>query len=298
MIGAEHEARREPTGQGFSDAVTFAFGDAAAERHGLARIGVTAGQPAQGSALTVLFAGREPVVASAEGGVDLEAPDWGGVEVGGLRAEVVEPLRRWRIAQAGPTTGFELEFTALTAPAEITPDGDTARAAGQQGYEQVCRVEGTVTVDGQARRIVCLGQRGHGWGITDWDSIVLARTASAWFEDGDAVTLSTVRPQGANHHAEEAVSAFLFAAGDEAGPTVTAVAEPRLSTTYDADGRQRRAGLELWMGVDDELPRRLAGEALCGSTLELGRLNLQCAFFRWAMEGRQGIGRYDIVRRT
>ena len=134
--------------------------------------------------------------------------------------------------------------------------------------------------------------------VTDWDSIVLARTVSAWLDDGDAVTLSAVRPQGAETHAEEAISAFLFAGGDGAVPSVSAVGEPRLSTTYDADGRQRRAGLELWMGADDELPRRVAGEALCGSTLELGRLTLQCAFFRWAMAGRHGIGRYDIVRRA
>ena len=36
-------------------------------------------------------------------------------------------------------------------------------------------------------------------------------------------------------------------------------AEPRLSTTYDAEGHQRRAGLELWVGEDDPLPRRAGG---------------------------------------
>jgi hypothetical protein len=76
------------------------------------------------------------------------------------------------------------------------------------------------------------------------------------------------------------------------------VAEPRLSTTYDSGGRQRRAGLELWMSEDDELPRRMAGEVACGTSLELGRLRLECAFFRWTMEGRAGAGRYDILRRA
>jgi hypothetical protein len=70
-----------------------------------------------------------------------------------------------------------------------------------------------------------------------------------------------------------------------------------LSTTYDADGRQRHAGAELWVD-DDGPPRRLAGHVLCGTTLDLGRLRLDCAFFRWHMDGREGVGRYDVLRRT
>jgi len=298
MIGSEHERAQRPTGPGFGDAVTFSFADLSAERYGSARIGITAGDPPQASALALLFAGRDPVAAVAEGGVAVPGGGWERVEAAGVRAEVIEPLSRWRVAFASAEAGYELDFTAVSAPAEITAEDPAGRAAGQQGYEQVCRVEGTVTVGETTSRLVCLGQRGHGWGVTDWDSIELARTITAWLHEGDAVTLSAVRPQGAGTHADEAVSAFLFAAGDDGPAQATRVEKPRLSTTYDADGRQRRAGLELWMGADDELPRRIAGEALGGSTLELGRLSLQCAFFRWSMAGRGGVGRYDIVRRT
>jgi hypothetical protein len=75
------------------------------------------------------------------------------------------------------------------------------------------------------------------------------------------------------------------------------VEDGRLSTTYDADGHTRRAGFELW-ARDAGWPRRAAGEVLCGSSLELGALQLDCAFFRWHLEGRAGVGRYDIVRRA
>ena len=34
----------------------------------------------------------------------------------------------------------------------------------------------------------------------------------------------------------------------------------------------------------------------CGSTLELGALRLDCAFFAWHLEGREGVGRYDVLR--
>jgi hypothetical protein len=49
---------------------------------------------------------------------------------------------------------------------------------------------------------------------------------------------------------------------------------------------------------EDGLPRRAAGEVLCGTSLDLGRLRLDCAFFRWRMDGRSGFGRYDILRRA
>jgi hypothetical protein len=75
------------------------------------------------------------------------------------------------------------------------------------------------------------------------------------------------------------------------------VLDPRVSTVYDADGRQRTAGLELYLD-EDGFPRRAAGEVMCGTTLDLGRLRLDCAFFRWRMEGRTGFGRYDLLRRA
>jgi hypothetical protein len=37
---------------------------------------------------------------------------------------------------------------------------------------------------------------------------------------------------------------------------------------------------------------------LCGSSVELGQLRLDCAFFAWQVDGREGVGRYDVVRRA
>jgi hypothetical protein len=109
-----------------------------------------------------------------------------------------------------------------------------------------------------------------------------------------AVALTAVRPAKARSHSDEAVAAWMLERGEP-----LAVGDPRLSTTYDGRLRQRRAGLELWM--DDgggEFARRAAGEVLCGTTLDLGRLRLDTAFFGWRMEGRTGVGRYDVLRRT
>ena len=74
--------------------------------------------------------------------------------------------------------------------------------------------------------------------------------------------------------------------------------EVRLSTTTDEAARQVRAGIELYLEKDAEYPYRGAGEVLTGSTLELGALRMDVAFFRWHIEGRTGVGRYDIIRRS
>jgi hypothetical protein len=285
-VGPELETARPAAGEGFTDAVTYAFGDPAAGLYGLARLGLSPVDAAvQGSALGVLFAGRETLGVVARGGVTL-APGagWDALELPGLMSTSLEiPLESWRVAMtAGEGAGFELEFEAISAPAPF-------QAGGMEGYEQLCRVSGIAG----GQRVECLGQRGHSWGAPDWSQIALARSLGAWLEDGSALALTAIRPAGTENHADEQVWAALL---DSEGSVP--IDDPRLSTTYDDEGHQRRAGLELWVGEDDEFPHRGAGQVLCGSSLELGQLRLECAFFAWRLDGREGVGRYDVLRRA
>jgi hypothetical protein len=287
-VTAAGEAARDAA----TDSVTFAFGDPGAELYGLARLGLSRGEDGarQGSALALLFSGREPVAAVARGALPL--PDdagWDALELAGLRATVDAPLDRWTLRfDAADGQGFALEFTSL-GDAAATP-----QLGGMAGYEQPCRVRGTVRAGGSEHAIDALGQRGHSWGDPDWERIELARTVTAWTGTASAA-LTAIRPAGAEHHDEETTWAALW----EPEGTVE-IEEGRLSTTYDADGHTRRAGLELWPAGDtgEEWARRAAGEVLCGSSLDLGALRLDCAFFRWHLEGRAGVGRYDILRRA
>lgn len=301
-VNAQDEAPQEPTGSAFSDAVTIAFGDPAADVYGVVRIGLSPGPDGapQGSGLGILFSGREPVAVRAAGGLPASGEGWDSVEAGGVRSTVEEPLRRWTasfVSEDG-TAGVDLALEALSGPIELDPEGPVARTGGMHGYEQLCRVRGTAKVRGGERRIDCLGQRGHSWGEPDWDRIALARTIGAWIADDRALTLAAVRPadKGATH-ADEVVAATLVAPGhDGSGPLMLPVEDPRLSTTTDAEDRQRRAGLELWLD-EDGYPVRGSGEVVCGTSLDLGRLRLDCAFFRWTLDGRTGVGRYDVLRR-
>ena len=239
----------------------------------------------------MLFAGREPVGVVAEGGLALDAnADWDELRLPGTVVRTLEPHARWQVVVDTPGgAGFDLEFAAVSPPAELPEDHAAARQGGMAGHERLCHVTGTAA----GRPIDCLGQRGRAWGTADWNRIALTRSVSAWLEDGTSLTVTAVRPAGAENHADEATWGALL----DAEGTIP-LADPRLSTTYDADGHQRRAGLELWVGEEDDYPRRGAGQVLCGSSVELGQLRLDCAFFVWQLDGRDGIGRYDMVRRA
>lgn len=274
---------RDRFADGFSDSLTYAFSDAAGDVCGVARLGISEGGA---SGLALLFRGGEQVAVQADGGAET-GDAWEDVRAAGLSTEAVEPLRRWR-ARFDDDVAFDLEFEAIGDPIAMPADSPAGRAGGMEGFDHRCRVTGTV--DGVP--FEGLGQRGRSWGAPDWEQMTLARTLTAWFDDGHALSAVAVRPANAQSHAEEAISAFVL--DDEVRP----VAEVRISTTYDAEGRQRAAGLELYVGADDEHPARVAGEVVAGTSLDLGRLRLDCAFFRWRMHGRVGIGRYDVLRRT
>ena len=290
MTTAGDEQVHPSTGPGFGESVTFAWGDPERELYGSARLGL--GGDGTASALALLFADGGPAAVAAAGGEDVAEPSWERLEVGGVATTVEEPLATWSVSMDSAEGGFSLRFEALTAPLEVA-------LAGTDGYEQPCRVTGTVRVGSERHEVACLGQRGHAWGVSGWEDMELARTLSAWWDEDRHVALAAVRPAGAKGHEAEEVAAWLVGPAEEDGEVeLRRIDEARLSTTYDGEGRHRRAGLELWPEPESSFPVRASGRVVCGTSLELGRLRLDAAFFRWRMGGREGVGRYDVLRRA
>jgi hypothetical protein len=301
----------------FSDAVTCAFADEAAGVQGSVRIGLT-GDGASG--LIMVFVAGEPAIAQAEGAIAVDGTpgDYAAVKAAGIDHEVLEPHRRWRTAVDSVAGRLDLTFEAAGPPFVLDPATRAARLGGMEGYEQPCRVTGTLTLLAPAHEertiaIDGVGQRGHQWGAPDWTTITLSRTVTGWFGDGLAFNVSALRPTKARTHADEVAwstisrPALPEAPEDEddfdedelpAGPPQAVDApEPRISTTTDATGRHTLATVELW--ESDEGPVWTAtGEAISGTTIELGRMRLDMGFFRWRLRGRRGVGRYDILRRV
>jgi len=152
---------------------------------------------------------------------------------------------------------------------------------------RVCRVRGTAA----GRTVDCLGTLAETATPPRWEELDALRSLSALVDENHALLAIARRPRGAVGHGKELVSARLLEDG-----TMREVNEARISTVYDGDGRQRSAGLELWLG-DEEFPRRGSGLVVAGSSLDLEEIEVHAAVFRWRLEGREAIGAYELMVR-
>jgi hypothetical protein len=201
-----------------------------------------------------------------------------------VRAEGTDPGEEWRLAG----DGFELTFAPVgeVAELELADAGITARY-------QLAHVHGTIVVDGEERVVDCPGERIRRVGALDGKRYQSLRAVSAWFGEEDGLAVLAARPRRARGHDSDLLAGTLV----EKGVPVP-VTEPRLSSTYTADGITARVGLELWFGEDadaEQYARRAAGEAIARAAVcEDPRLRSE--LIRWRMRGREGIGVYDLLR--
>jgi hypothetical protein len=124
-----------------------------------------------------------------------------------------------------------------------------------------------------------------------WEELDALRSISALVDERHALLAIARRPRDAVGHGDEGVTATLIE--DDA---VLAVEDARISTVYDSGGRQRSAGLELWV-PGEEYPRRGSGQVIAGSSLDLDGIQVHAAVFRWRLDGREGIGAYELMQR-
>jgi hypothetical protein len=125
----------------------------------------------------------------------------------------------------------------------------------------------------------------------EWEELDALRSISALVDEQHALVALARRPRGAVGHGDEEVTARLVE--DDA---VLEVETARISTVYNGAGRQRSAGLELWLPGED-YPRRGSGLVIAGSSLDLDGLQVHVAIFRWRLDGREGIGAYELMLR-
>jgi len=179
---------------------------------------------------------------------------------------------------------------------ELSRIGEPVSLGGERaGAEElaVCQVLGELRRDGETQQVACLGVRSEAVSEADPDQVSLTRSIAVVFSDGGLLALRAARPHGATDHGDEETTAAL---ADPAGELMQ-VRETLLSTHYDEAGRQVRATLELWPEQESEPrpPLRAAGSIVCGTSLPVGERRLDVAFFRWSMDGRPGLGRYEIL---
>jgi hypothetical protein len=205
-------------------------------------------------------------------------------------ADTAEGVQGIAIAGAGALLATPDGVRALPGP------GPAARAAG--GFELAVHGELELAFEPAG------GARGHvGATAVDGAAAILEidddggralTRAVAIFLGPVTLALSATRPPGARGHGEERLSAVLVE-GDP--PAALEIADPRLSTTYDGEGRVIHCGLELWESEESEFPRRAAGEASAhGELTHAGVATTRVAFLDCHGDGgRRGPGVYAIT---
>jgi hypothetical protein len=121
---------------------------------------------------------------------------------------------------------------------------------------------------------------------------IVRRSIGIVFSDGGLLALTSTLPAGSREHGDEQVAAVLC---DPDGAPLT-FEEALLSTEYGEDGVQRRATLELWPDTDEMRPLRGAGTLINAVAVQRQGIDSQIAFFRWSVEGREGLGTYEVSR--
>lgn len=183
---------------------------------------------------------------------------------------------RWSAHLQAIGGSFELEWQATQATASLDSN-DVA----------VCTVSGKITDAGGKERVVkCQGFANL---ASRAASPPVLRSLAAVFDDGNAVVLNAYKPAVYHGHGDERLDAVMF----EDGVGVR-LSEPRLSTIYSKDGLHTQASLELWIS-EDEFPRRISGEAIEGTHVELDDRDVAVAFFTWTMGAKEGFGYYEIA---
>jgi hypothetical protein len=170
--------------------------------------------------------------------------------------------RGWRLTGEGFDLHMEPGGEELPEP----PDPDPGMTVS--GMEELCRVQGTLTVAGAEHAV------------------------SGWFASDQALAVLSLRSRRSSGHESDLIAATLF---DPDG--WVPVKDPRLSTTYAQDGAPARVNLELWVGdEEEEYPRRAAGEAAGGAvSVSSGDFALRVAPMRCHSRGQAGAGVYVLA---
>jgi len=211
----------------------------------------------------------------------------GDAEGGVLLRDERASTARAQLSSEGDAVALELATEAGQVRVELTPDPPLASL--ELGRVADCAesapCSATVQLDGRALRC-----RGH---LTRWSEDPLAgaeilRHLALPGADGSLLIVLARADAGAGSHAEEDGAAWLL--GRAGGPG--SYPHAYLSTQYDEDGHQTRAGLELWSADSDAPPIRAAGTTI-GAGVAGG---VEAAILSTSAEGVKGIGSYLIWR--
>jgi hypothetical protein len=183
---------------------------------------------------------------------------------------------RWQAQMQSMNGSFELDWKSRDQGATL----DSSDII-------VCDVSGKLAENGKRERtfkstgISTLPSRRQGPPVL--------RSIAAVFDNGDSFFLNAYKPAVYHGHGDERNDAVIIEEGNS-----LQIADARLSTVFSKDDLHTQASLELWPH-DDDFPRRISGEAIPGTHIELTDRDVALAFYQWTMGPHSGIGYYEIA---
>ena len=194
---------------------------------------------------------------------------------------VIEPRGQRRLARSP---------SVASSKSRSSRSGPPRRRSGEGGELWFCRAAGLSA----APRSTARPRRPA---RTSAARAPLERSVTAWLEAELTVLLAARRSERRRRARRGGVARERSSAALRG--ELSAVERPRLSTTYDGDGRVLRCGIELWEGEEAEYAQRLGGDASAGGELIGTRRRPHARGVpRLARRPRElGLGRYDITER-
>ena len=121
----------------------------------------------------------------------------------------------------------------------------------------------------------------------------MRRSIGIVFSDGGLLALTSTLPAGGREHGDEEVAAVLCDPDGaplelRGGAALDRVRRGRRAAAGDAGAVARRRG-------DAAAARRRHADQLGRASSRRG-LDSEIAFFRWSVEGREGLGTYEVAR--
>ncbi len=228
----------------------------------------------QGGRWGVLIGGQQPRLALSAVSSGSSEPEWADVELDRGDAQV------WTVA----ANGTELKLELAGATSYTYEDGSALSPF---------RLSGTATIADKPTELDFAGALLAELPDGKLDSL---RVVGSWFADGHELALVSVRPKGGKGHDGDHLD--VVARGEDNAT----VFDPRLSTTYGPDGKPRKAGIEVWLGDDEDgeqHPRRVTGVASgpqitgAAANMSLSAYALDCV-----SRGDTGVGVYLLISPT
>lgn len=294
-ISAADEGIHIPTAEAhWRESHYFAFYDEAQDLAGFTTMGFLPNEGKCDAGFLLFHRGR-PVYLYPKRNAPFVGP-WDHWTVGGLRYEMVEPLRSWRITLDDQRAQADFTFSGVSPVYDYRDNAQTLPACVAMGhYEQAGRVRGTLTLGGRQYAVDALSHRDHSWGVRDWAGPAHWKWITALCDDGaGGLRFALNAWEVLLKSGERTLSGFVFdgAANHGLAPAT------RLDLDSENDGRTPRA-VVLRLVTDDGREYRATGRPCALFPLaKYGTIiNEQMGEFEIEIEGgdRKGAQGYGVI---